>query len=414
MYENVAFIGNRYSDLLTANALAYAILGESSLDELKGRIEPVVKSHIPILVFDITAVSESQHDELPEFFRYLRMVLPSTRIIVLAPDLPEDALCGDLVRLGIYDFVVNIPYDIKARRDKRLQDEIYWAVNNPHEFYEVSKYLDLEPNKKPQSGKEGGKKTSGFSLFRRKEPASAQPQSQAVDFASVLDQPLRGEIVNISAFDGADAISAAKRLASSVTGRRVLVVLLTDYLTPADIEKLPADTTLGWAEYAAKSTPNESADLTSHWRELPQLCAKVSGYEYYGLAPAYGHPLESVCGEYDPEKLKPHVRAFLQGCRENFDVTFAITEMGSWLYTLCSTDAAETFVVVYPSELTNSWLGSRDSYRTSYLIDGGSKKDVKNLAIRFAEDKYSGRVEALPSVVRPGKGSTELAAMLNL
>ena len=410
MYENVSVIANRYADLFGSYPLLYSTVGCYSPDKFKAELEPVIKSAAPILVVDVTAIDNE--DQIPELCRYMRTVLPSTRIIILAPDLPVSSLCRDLVNLGIYDLIFDIPYDIKARRDKRLSDEVYWAVQNPHEFFEVSKYLDIsDAPKKAASAEKPERK--GFSLFGRK-PDAAPAQEATVEFAPVLNAPKHGELINLTAFDHADAIEAAKRIAGAISdsSRSVLVLLLTDMIRPADVYKLPSDTVAGWADYAAKAEPNETADTSAHWRDFPGLCSKAPGTAYYAVAPALGQPLQRVAGSYDPDVLKPKVMAMLTAAMENFDAVLAITVMGSWLYDIARLNAQETFVLLYPSEIHSEYLSGREALRTSYLIDGGDKKNVKMLRSVLSGDRYDGHVEALPAVIKSGKQAAEIAALI--
>ncbi len=406
MYENVAVIANRYLDLFGQYRLLYVVSGCYSPAELKVEIEPIVKTGAPILVFDVSAVNDDYADQLAELCRYMRMVLPQTRIIVFAPDLPASSLARDLVNIGIYDFICDIPYDIKARRDKRLTDEIYWAVMNPREFFEVSKYLDAPADtpKKTAPAEKAEKKV--FGLFGRRKPEEPLQES-VVRFAPVLDQPKRGTIINLAAFDHADAIDGAKRIATALAeaDRSVLVMLFTDVIRPADVYKLPADTVAGWAAYTAKAEPFETADSSAHWREFPGLCSMAPSTNYFAVAPALGQSLEQVVGSYDPEVLKPKLGATLTACRENFDVALLVTVMGSWLYDFANMNSAGTFVLLTPSDLFSPFFSSRDAYRTSYLIDGGNAKDVKKLAGMLTNDRYSGRIAELPTVIKAGKSA---------
>lgn len=413
MYENVSVIANRYADLFGSYPLRYSTVGSFTPDEFKTQLEPVIRSASPILIVDVTAIADGDAAQIPELCRYMRTVLSATRIIILAPDLPVSSLCRDLVNLGIYDFIFDIPYDIKARRDKRISDEIYWAVQNPHEFFEVSKYLDIADTPVKAKPAEKAEK-KGFSLFGKKPTADASAEQEpAVEFAPVLNAPRRGELVNLAAFDRADAIEDAKRIACALAdgSRSVLVLLLTEAVKPADVYKLSADTVAGWADYAAKASPNENADTSAHWRDFPGLCSKSPGTAYYALAPALGQPLQRVAGSYDPEVLKPKVHAVLTAAMENFDVVLTVTEMGSWLYDLANLNAQETFVLLYPSEINSEFFRSRDALRTSYLIDGGDRKHARSLQTMLANDRYDGRVETLPAVIKPGKSSAGVAAL---
>lgn len=411
MYENVSVIANRYADLFGSYPLRYSTVGCYSPDEFKAALEPVIRSRAQILVVDVSAIDENYSDQLPELCRYMRTVLPATRIIILAPDMPVSSLCRDLVNVGIYDFIFDIPYDIKARRDKRLSDEVYWAVTSPREFYEVSKYLDI--NDAPKKAKIAEKtEKRGFSLFGKKNDADAPPEP-VVEFAPVLNAPKRGTIYNMAAFDRVDAIECAKKVASALssTGSSVLVLLLEDSIRPADVYKLPADTVAGWADYAAKAEPNENADTSAHWRDFPGLCSKVQGAGYYALAPALGQPLQRVVGSYDPDALRPKVDAVLLAAEENFDAVLTVSEMGGWLYDIANLRAEETFVLLYPSDLSSPFFAGKDAFRTSYLIDGGDRKHVRQLTSMLASDHYSGRIAELPAVLKPGKTTASVAAL---
>ena len=146
MLNQIALIANKHSGALAhvVEKPCVRVDGCFNKTEFEAAVTPVLKMmYLDLVIVDATCVKDNFLDSLC----YLKLNLPkAVRIIVLYPNLKDEAVLRQIYVYGIYD-VVRPEIDEASMDDaaisKQISAEIQWAIQEPTSFAKVADQLAI-------------------------------------------------------------------------------------------------------------------------------------------------------------------------------------------------------------------------------------------------------------------------------
>ena len=146
MNNLIAIIANRFAGILNrvCEKPVVRIDGVRADDEFDTYVAPTLKQqYLNIVLLDITAID----GDVIQAIRYLKeSLVSSVRIIIVAPNLTDEVILQQILVYGIYD-IVNpiIDFDSMddAEIDKKIMNEVQWAIQEPTQFAQVCNKLNI-------------------------------------------------------------------------------------------------------------------------------------------------------------------------------------------------------------------------------------------------------------------------------
>lgn len=145
--EYFGIIANEYSGVISRTVgtqVQFNVEGCWTEKEFENKISPLFKQqYINIVILDVTCLK----DHLLEGIRYLKLNIPSTvRLIVLAPNLKDEAIYQQILVYGVFD-VLRPEVDKEKMSDvdieNQVMSELQWAIQEPTTFAKVADKLAI-------------------------------------------------------------------------------------------------------------------------------------------------------------------------------------------------------------------------------------------------------------------------------
>ena len=146
MLENTVIVANKYYDLINYvvdNPVGH-VRGEFDTEAFENEVSQALKqSAVDLVIFDASAVKT----DFLEAVRYIKLQCkPETRVIVIYPNLNDEAVIQQLLVYGIFD-IVNPEIDLESMSDidirNKLTAELQWAIQEPTTFNKVADKLSI-------------------------------------------------------------------------------------------------------------------------------------------------------------------------------------------------------------------------------------------------------------------------------
>lgn len=145
----LAIIGNKYFDSINTATDLEAVgsaMGIYSQTEFESKVIEILKiSNLELIILDTTCINDDS--KILECVRYLKMMMkPETRLIVLWPNLKDEAFIQQLLVYGVYD-LLNPELDENTMDDLEIANkviaDIQYCVSNPVSFADVVDNLNV-------------------------------------------------------------------------------------------------------------------------------------------------------------------------------------------------------------------------------------------------------------------------------
>lgn len=145
----LAIIGNKYFDSINTATDLEAVgsaMGTYSQTEFESKVIEILKiSNLELIILDTTCINDDS--KILECVRYLKMMMkPETRLIVLWPNLKDEAFIQQLLVYGVYD-LLNPELDENIMDDLEIANkviaDIQYCVSNPVSFADVVDNLNV-------------------------------------------------------------------------------------------------------------------------------------------------------------------------------------------------------------------------------------------------------------------------------
>lgn len=188
-----------------------------TLEQFKMNVVELIKNqYIDLLIFDTSYLKDN--NDIPEAIKYLRMHKDKMRIIVIAPNMCDDAFIAQLVKYGVFDIVnpeINEKLQKKEEIDELIKDAVEYFLRNPQTFANMVKYLDIDAKENEEKNNEVDDNTDNKDVKKDKKKSKKLKRAYVIgekpdSIISALDNFGEYEIVDVKKYD--DDISDIKFL----------------------------------------------------------------------------------------------------------------------------------------------------------------------------------------------------------
>lgn len=139
-------LSNKYTTVIQelVKGELFFLRGEKNINSLKEELLPLTQNqNIDIIIVDITIFNDSY--DIIELVKFIRCILNDTRIIILAPNLINEAIMFYLIAYGVYD-IINPDIDLNQSDNminRKLYEALYFGIENPKMFAQVYQYITI-------------------------------------------------------------------------------------------------------------------------------------------------------------------------------------------------------------------------------------------------------------------------------